>query len=190
MGLALLVVLDKLTPAERIAFVLHDMFDVSFDEIAVIVGRTPAAARQLASRARRRVQGAETPRAAELSEQRRVVDAFLAALRRGDFEGLMAVLDPEVVVHIDAFAGAAGGPREIHGAEAWARGAVAFAQLAQTVDTAMVDGNVGLIWAPQGSIARAVTFTIANGKVVEAEIIADPARLGGFRVTLLDKVSD
>src|SRR5579872_517353 len=115
-GLALLVVLDRLTPAERIAFVLHDMFDVSFDEIASIVGRSPAAARQLASRARRRVQGAETPSRSDLTGQRQVVDAFVAALRGGDFAGLLAVLDPQVLVRIDEAAGRPGGPREIHGA--------------------------------------------------------------------------
>jgi RNA polymerase sigma factor (sigma-70 family) len=184
-GLALLVVLDRLAPAERIAFVLHDMFDVSFDEIASIVGRSPAAARQLASRARRRVQGAGTPSPADLNRQRQVVDAFLTALRGGDFEGLLAVLDPEVVVRIDEAAARPGAPREIHGAEAWAKGAVAFAQLAGSLQPMLVDGTVALVWAPGGRLSRVLRFTITNGKIVEADIIADPARLGELHLTAL-----
>jgi RNA polymerase sigma factor (sigma-70 family) len=184
-GLALLVVLDRLAPAERIAFVLHDMFDVSFDEIASIVGRSPAAARQLASRARRRVQGAGTPSPADLNRQRQVVDAFLTALRGGDFEGLLAVLDPEVVVRIDEAAARPGAPREIHGAEAWAKGAVAFAQLAGSLQPMLVDGTVALVWAAGGRLSRVLRFTITNGKIVEADIIADPARLGELHLTAL-----
>ena len=176
-GLALLVVLDRLAPAERIAFVLHDMFDVSFDEIAPIVGRSPMAARQLASRARRRVRGGETPTKADLQGQRRVVDAFLTALRGGDFQGLVAVLDPEVVVRLDESAGRPGGPREIHGAEAWAKGAITFAKVAESIEPMLVDGSMGLVWAPRGHLSRALKFTIENGRIVEAEIIADPARL-------------
>lgn len=176
-GLALLVVLETLAPAERVAFVLHDVFDVSFDEIGAIVGRTPAAARQLASRARRRVRGEETVIASELKEQRVVVDAFLAALRAGDFEGLLAVLDPDVVVHLDAGAGAPGTPRELRGAETWARGAVAFARLARFVQPALVNGSVGLVTVTRGRLTRALSFKFANGKVVEADILADPARL-------------
>jgi len=176
-GLALLVVLDRLAPAERIAFVLHDMFDVSFDEIASIVGRSPMAARQLASRARRRVRGGETPTKADLQGQRRVVDAFLTALRGGDFQGLVAVLDPEVVVRLDESAGRPGGPREIHGAEAWAKGAITFAKVAESIEPMLVDGSMGLVWAPGGHLSRALKFTIENGRIVEAEIIADPARL-------------
>ena len=176
-GLALLVVLDRLAPAERIAFVLHDMFDVSFDEVASIVGRSPMAARQLASRARRRVRGGETPTKTDLQGQRRVVDAFLTALRGGDFQGLMAVLDPEVVVRLDESAGRPGGPREIHGAEAWAKGAITFAKVAESIEPMLVDGSMGLVWAPGGHLSRALKFTIENGRIVEAEIIADPARL-------------
>jgi len=176
-GLALLVVLDRLTPAERIAFVLHDMFDMSFDEIAPIVGRSPAAARQLASRARRRVRGAETPAQADLNRQRQVVDAFLSALRAGDFDSLVAVLDPEVVVRIDEAAARPGAPREIHGAQAWAKGAIAFAQLAGSLQQMLVDGTVGLVYAPGGRLSRVLRFTIANGKIVTADIVADPARL-------------
>ena len=185
-GLALLVVLDRLSPAERIAFVLHDMFDVSFDEIAPIVGRTPAAARQLASRARRRVQGAETPAQSDLKRQRRVVDAFLAALRRGDFAGLMAVLDPDVVVRIDEAAARPGAPTEIHGAEAWAKGAIAFARLAGSLQPLLVDGSVGLVWAPRGRLARALRLTIMGDQIVAADIIADPARLRQLHLAALD----
>ncbi len=186
-GLALLVVLNRLTPAERIAFVLHDMFDVSFDEIAPIVGRSPTAARQLASRARRRVQGAGTPSQADHKRQRQVVDAFLTALRGGDFEGLLAVLDPEVVVRIDEGAGQPGGPREIHGATAWAKGAVAFARLAGSLQPMLTNGTVGLVWAPDGRLARVLKFTIQSGKIVEADIIADPARLSQLHLTALSE---
>ena len=186
-GLALLVVLDRLTPAERIAFVLHDMFDVSFDEIASIVGRSPSAARQLASRARRRVQGAGTPPQADLNRQRQVVDAFLTALRGGDFEGLMAVLDPEVVVRIDEAAARPGAPREIRGAKAWAKGAVAFYQLARSLQPMLVDGTVGLVWAPGGRLSRVLRFTITSGKIVDADIIADPARLRELHLTALNE---
>jgi|SRR5579872_3999540 len=182
-GLALMVVLDRLTPSERIAFVLHDMFDVPFDEVAAIVGRSPAAARQLASRARRRVQGAGAASQPDLKQQRQVVDAFLAALRGRDFEGLMVVLDPEVVVRIDEAAARPGGPTEIHGAQAWAKGAVAFAQLAGSLQIMLVDGTVGLVWAPGGRVSRALKLTVANGRIVEADIIADPATLGELDLT-------
>jgi RNA polymerase sigma factor (sigma-70 family) len=132
-GLALLVVLDRLSPAERLAFVLHDMFAVSFEEIATIVGRTPEAARQLASRARRRVQGADRPPRDGIHQQREIVEAFLRALRTRDFEGLVAVLDPAVVVHIDEAARRPGVPAEIRGARTWAKGAMAFAQFAEAI---------------------------------------------------------
>jgi RNA polymerase sigma factor (sigma-70 family) len=180
-GAALLVVLDTLTPAERLAFVLHDMFDVSFDEIASIIGRSPDAARQLASRARRRVRGVDTIPAAELRSQRRVVDAFLAALRAGDFEGLLAVLDPDVVVRTDM----AGVP-EIRGARNWAQGAVAFSRMARAVQPALVNGSVGLVLAPGGKLARALTFKIEQGRIVEVEIVADRARLDHFDLAVLD----
>jgi RNA polymerase sigma-70 factor (ECF subfamily) len=182
-GLALLVVLDTLTPAERVAFVLHDVFDVSFDEIGAIVGRTSAAARQLASRARRRVRGEETIPESDLRSQRAVVDAFLAALRAGDFEGLLAVLDPEVVVRLDASAGAPGAPREIRGARNWAQGAIAFSRsvnaqrFTRFVQPALVNGAVGLVFAPEGKLARALSFTIADGKIIQVDIIADRERL-------------
>jgi RNA polymerase sigma-70 factor (ECF subfamily) len=184
-GLALLVVLNRLTPAERIAFVLHDTFDVPFEEVASIVGRSPEAARQLASRARRRVQGTDESVHADLAGQRRVVNSFLAALRSGDVEGIVAVLDPEVVVRIDEASARPGGPREIRGARAWATGAVAFGQLARTAQTMLVDGTVGLVWAPGGRLERALRFTIANGKIADVEIIADPARLGALDLAML-----
>jgi RNA polymerase sigma-70 factor, ECF subfamily len=184
-GLALLVVLDRLSPAERLAFVLHDMFAVSFDEIAGIVGRTPDTARQLASRARRRVQGADQGSKAEIGEQREVVKAFLAALRAGDVEGLVAVLDPDVVVHIDPAAARPGAPTEVRGARNWARGAVTFSQMAQLVEPMLVNGSVGLVWAPEGKASRALTFAIRDGKIAEAEIIADPARLRDLEFAVL-----
>jgi RNA polymerase sigma factor (sigma-70 family) len=185
-GLALLVVLDTLTPAERVAFVLHDVFDVSFDEIASIVGRTPAAARQLASRARRRVRGEDAVRASDLKSQRVVVDAFLTALRAGDFKGLLAVLDPDVVVRLGPGAGAPGAPREIRGAENWARGAVAFSRLARFVQPALVNGSAGLVFAAGGRLSRALTFTIANGQILSVDIIADPAHLQQLDLAVLD----
>ncbi|HEY3841080.1 MAG TPA: sigma-70 family RNA polymerase sigma factor [Bryobacteraceae bacterium] len=177
-GLAVLVVLERLNPAERIAFVLHDMFDVSFDEIAPILGRSPEAARQLASRARRRVRGGDAPDQEAIERQRQVVNAFLAALRGGDFEGLIAVLDPDVVVRIDETAGRPGGPREIHGARAWASGAMAFRQYARSVETMLVDGGVGLVWAPAGRLSRVLKFKFDGEKITGVEIIADPVRLG------------
>ena len=185
-GLALLVVLDTLAPAERVAFVLHDVFDVSFDEIAAIVDRTPAAARQLASRARRRVRGEDAVPASDLKSQRTVIDAFLKALRAGDFAGLIAVLDPDVVVRLDSAAGAPGAPRELRGAENWARGAVAFARLARFVQPALIDGNVGLVFAGGGKLSRALIFNIVNEKIVDVEIIAEPARLQQFSIAVLD----
>jgi len=174
-GIALLVMLNTLAPSERVAFVLHDVLDLSFDEIAAILGKTPAATRQLASRARRRVRG-EAPPSPDLKSQRLVVDAFLNALRSGDFQGLLAVLDPDVLVHTD-IPGAPGKPMEIRGAENWAKGAVAFPQLAQRVQLAMVDGSVGLIFAPAGRLTRALTFKMSGGKIVEVEVISDPERL-------------
>jgi RNA polymerase sigma factor (sigma-70 family) len=188
-GLALLVVLDRLSPAERLAFVLHDLFAMSFDEIGNIVGKSAAAARQLASRARRRVQGAGSAVDTHLADQRRVVDRFLTALRAGDFQGLMNVLDPDLVVHIDEAAARPGAPREIHGAEAWAKGAVAFAaafaDLARSTTPALIDGKLGTISAPGGRLLRALNLIIKNGKIAEIEIIADPARLRELDLSVL-----
>ena len=182
-GLALLVVLDRLTPAERLAFVLHDMFAVPFEEIAAIVGRSEEATRQLASRARRRVRGGAEAPAADLVRQREVVDAFLAALRAGDFEGLLAVLDPDLVVRADM---AAGAPTEIRGAAVWAKGAVAYGHMARLTQPALVDGAIGVVVAPGGRLSRALTLKIANGKITEIEVIGDPARLGELDVSIVD----
>ncbi|AKV03348.1 putative RNA polymerase sigma factor [Labilithrix luteola] len=173
-GLALLVVLETLEPAERLAFVLHDLFSVPFEEIATIVGRSPDAARQLASRARRRVRGAPTLPEAELESQRGVVAAFLAALRSADLDGLLAVLDPELVVRGDFGRGIS----EVRGAANWAKGAVLGAHGAPFVEVAIVDGSFGLVFAPRGKkVVRALTFRFANGKVTSIEVIADRARL-------------
>ena len=187
-GAALLIVLDRLDPAERLAFVLHDMFAVSFDEIASILGRSSEASRQLASRARRRVQGSPAIPKASLAEQRQVVDAFLTALRTGDFEGLVAVLDPDVVVKLDEAAGRPGTPREIHGALNWAKGAVAFSRnLEGAVEPMLVNGEVGLVWAPQGRVFRVLRLSIHDGKIATVDIVADRSRLAEFEITVLDK---
>jgi RNA polymerase sigma factor (sigma-70 family) len=181
-GLALLVVLDKLTPAERLAFVLHDMFAVPFEEIAPIVGRSAEAARQLASRARRRVRGGGAPNP-DLVQQREVVEAFIAALRAGDFEALLAVLDPDLVVRADM---AAGAPTEIRGAAVWAKGAVAYGHMVRLTRPALVNGTIGVVVAPQGRLVRALRFTIANGRITEIEVIGNPARLGELDVSIVD----
>ena len=184
-GLALLVVLDRLTPAERLAFVLHDMFAVPFEEIAPIVGRSAEATRQLASRARRRVRGSAAAPESDLVRQREVIDAFLAALRGGDFEGLLAVLDPDLVVRADA-AVTSGAPTEVRGAAVWAKQAVAFGQLARLVRPALVNGSIGVVMAPRGRLVRALTFKIANGKITEIEVIGDPARLDELALSIVD----
>jgi RNA polymerase sigma-70 factor (ECF subfamily) len=184
-GLALLVVLDRLAPAERLAFVLHDMFAVPFEEIATIVGRSEASTRQLASRARRRVRGVPAEAGPDLVGQRTVVDAFLAALRGGDFEGLLAVLDPDLVVRADVPV-RPGAPTEIRGAAVWAKGAVTYGQLAQRTQLALVNGAFGVVVAPRGRLVRALRFTIANGKITEIEVIADPARLGELDLSIVD----
>ena len=183
-GLALLVVLETLDPAERLTFVLHDMFDLPFEEIATIVGRTPAATRQLASRARRRVRGSPALGAAEIARQRKVVDAFVAALRAGDFEALVAVLDPDVVFHADV-AGRPGAPVEVRGARAWAKGAIAYRSAAAAMQPALVNGSIGLILAPHGRLLRALTFEFAEGRIRAAEIISDPARVRALEVAVL-----
>jgi len=180
-GLALLVVLDTLTPPERLAFVLHDLFAVPFDEIAEILGRSPAATRQLASRARRRVRGA-TPRTdPDLREQRRVVDAFLAASRQGDFEALLEVLDPDVVFRIDT--GPRGGQEPVVGAAAVARRVLARgSRLAPHARPAIVNGNAGVVVVPDARPFAVVGFSIENGKIVEIDLIADPAKLAHLDV--------
>jgi RNA polymerase sigma factor (sigma-70 family) len=172
-GLALLVVLDTLTPAERLAFVLHDLFAVPFEEIAPIVGRSPAAARQLASRARRRVQGAPAPDA-DLGRQRAVVDAFLAASREGDFEALVALLDPEVVLRADPAAVRTGADAEVRGAAAVAG---TFSGRARAARPALVDGVPGAVWAKGGQPRVVFGFTVRDGLIVEIDLLADPEHL-------------
>ena len=201
-GLALLVVLETLTPAERLAFVLHDVFAVPFDEIAPIVERSPSAARQLASRARRRVHGAgkwerEGRRAeakgeegvamahdADLERQRAVVEAFLAAARGGDFQGLLAVLDPDVVLRSDGVGALAGRPREIRGAAAVVPGAMRGR--ARAAQAALVNGAVGVVVAPRGRLMMVLDFTIRDSKIVTIDAIANPARLRQLDLAVLD----
>jgi RNA polymerase sigma factor (sigma-70 family) len=182
-GLALLVVLQALAPAERIAFVLHDMFDVPFDDIAPIVGRTAPATRQLASRARRRVQGADKTPEPDVAGHKKVVDAFLAASKSGDFEGLLALLDPDVVFRADPVAAQLGGKAEIRGAQAVAR---AYQGRAQTARTALIDGAVGVVVAPSGRLMLVLQVTIANGKIAGIDVVADPERLEKLELAVLD----
>jgi RNA polymerase sigma-70 factor (ECF subfamily) len=176
-GLALLVVLETLDPVERLAFVLHDMFAVPFEEIAPIVGRSTSAARQLASRARRRVQGAAPVPDINLTRQREVVDAFLAAARGGNFEGLLAVLDPEVVLRVDGGVVPAGASRVVRGSRAVAGQALAFSRLGLVVRTARVNGAAGFVSFLDGQPFAVLAFTVTGGKIVEIDILADPARL-------------
>ncbi|MDH6126001.1 sigma-70 family RNA polymerase sigma factor [Kitasatospora sp. GP82] len=184
-GLALLVVLDTLAPAERLAFVLHDLFAVPFDDIATILDRTPAATRQLASRARRRVQG-RSPEAAAGADQirrREVVDAFLTAARGGDFDALLAVLDPDVVLRADRVVPLLGTEHELRGRPSVLS---AFLGRAQDARTALLDGTVGAAWAPDGKLRGALRFTIADGKVVAIDVVADPDQLDRLDVAFLD----
>ena len=177
MGLALLVVLDKLEPAERLAFVLHDVFGMTFEEIAPIVDRSAVATRQLASRARRRVQGQAPSADADLRKQRHVVEAFLAAVQKGDFEGLVTVLDPAIVLRADGGA-ARGMSRVVRGAQEVAGQAAAFAKLQLTSQIVLVNGNVGVVSRlPDGRVLSVIGFTVADGKVVEMDILADPERI-------------
>ncbi|WP_338677658.1 sigma-70 family RNA polymerase sigma factor [Streptomyces sp. SCSIO 30461] len=189
-GLALLVVLEALPPAERLAFVLHDMFAVPFDEIAPMVGRTPAAARQLASRARRRVQGAAPAPDADLTRQREVVDAFLTASRGGDFDALLSLLDPDIELRVDGGAMPApeGTSKLVRGAHAVASQAFMYRSFSPFARLALVNGAPGLVTVPEGGTAAAVmAFTVGpHGKVVRLDILADPDRLTGIDVTLLD----
>jgi RNA polymerase sigma-70 factor, ECF subfamily len=186
-GLALLVVLETLSPAERLAFVLHDMFAVPFDEIAPIVGRSPSAARQLASRARRRVQGATSVPDADPASQREVVDAFLAAARGGDFDALLAVLDPDVAVRADRGAVPAGASREFLGARAVAEQALIFSRVTHSARAALVNGAAGIVsWLPNGQPFSVMGFTVRRGRIVEIDILADPTRLRLLDLTVLD----
>ena len=184
-GLALLVVLETLSPPERLAFVLHDMFAVPFDEIAPIVDRSPDATRQLASRARRRVRAERPVPDADLDTQRRVVDAFLAASREGDFDALVAVLDPDVVLRADA-GPAAGGPREVRGAAVVARQALSYSRLDLVVRPALVNGAVGAVTTRDGVLFSVGGFTIRGGRIAEMYILADPERLRRIDIAILD----
>ena len=191
-GVALLVVLDTLTPAERLVFVLHDLFAVPFDEIGSIVGRSPAAAKQLASRARRRVRGSTAPSDTGKTRQREVVEAFLRAARDGDLEGLLAVLDPDAVIRIDGAARIAGGaadaadtPRELRGASTWAKQFIAMSRGLRFVQPALINGSVGLILAPGGKLSRVLTFTFTNAKIARLEVIGDQAHLRELSIAVL-----
>jgi RNA polymerase sigma-70 factor (ECF subfamily) len=180
-GPALLVVLETLTPAERLAFVLHDLFAVPFTEIAAVLGRSVAATRQLASRARRRVQGAPAAPGADPGRQRAVVDAFLAASRDGDFDALVALLDPDVVLRADPAAVQAGADAELRGAPAVAG---TFSGRARFARPALVDGAAGAVWAPGGQPRIVFAFTIVGGRITDIDLVADPERLGRATITL------
>ncbi|HEV2322363.1 MAG TPA: sigma-70 family RNA polymerase sigma factor [Terracidiphilus sp.] len=180
-GLAMLVVLETLAPAERVAFVLHDLFDMPFEEIAPVVGKSEMATRQLASRARRRVRGARPSGEADPGRRREIVNAFLTAARGGDFQGLLAILDPNVVVRADAAAQKLGANVELRGAE---NVAGRFATHARGARPALVGGIAGLAWAPGGKVRVAFNFTIVGGKIAAVELIADPERIGELGVTL------
>ncbi len=190
-GPALLVVLETLDPAERLAFVLHDVFGVPFDEIATIVGRSPVAARQLASRARRRVQGTDTAPTADRAGQRAIVEAFLAAARDGDFDALLSLLDPDVVLRADrtvATRPRAQLPDEVRGATAVAR---SFSGRAQGVQPALIDGAVGAVWVAGGRPRGVFAFTIVAGKIVAIAVLGDPVQLQGrCHVNRVQKVVD
>ncbi len=185
-GLALLVVLETLNPAERLAFVLHDMFAVPFDEIAPIVDRSPEAARQLASRARRRVQGEPAVPDADLGTQREVLDAFLAAAREGDFGALLAVLDPDVVLRADSGAVPIGASTVVRGAANVARRAFAFSRLDIEVRPALVNGAIGTVTFRDGRPFAIAGFTIRNRRIVEMDVLADPERLSRLDLVVLD----
>ncbi|HYU39094.1 MAG TPA: sigma-70 family RNA polymerase sigma factor [Acidimicrobiia bacterium] len=181
-GSALLVVLDTLTPAERLAFVLHDIFAVPFDEIGAIVGRSPNAAKQLASRARHKVQGSGPLPDADPTRQREVVDAFLAASRNGDFDALVALLDPGVLMRADSAAVRMGSPEEVRGAAAIAG---TFSGRALAAQPALIDGTVGIVWEAGGRVRVAWDFTIRDGKVVHIDMLAAPASLDDLDVEIL-----
>ena len=192
-GPALLVVLDTLTPAERLAFVLHDVFAVPFDEIAPIVERSPTAARQLASRARRRVQGADRATTADRDRRQEVVDAFVAAARDGDFDKLLTLLDPDVVLRADTAAVEAAAANQAAGApilSSLVRGAstvaTAFSGRARTAQPALIDGVPGVVWAPGGQPRAVIDFIIVDGRIVAIELIAEPEHLAQLEITFRD----
>jgi len=182
-GLAMLVVLEKLTPAERLAFVLHDMFAVPFDDIAPMVGRTPDAARQLASRARRRVQGSDPVPNPPLGQQREIIDAFIAAARGGDFEALVAVLDPDVILRADTGSGV---PTLVRGAHHVASGAVAFRRTGSESRPVLVNGAVGIVAIVEGQPVSVFEATFVDGRIATIDITADPQRAATMELTLLD----
>jgi hypothetical protein len=182
-GLALLIVLDNLTPPERVAFVLHDMFGIRFEEIAPIVGRTAGATRQLASRARRRVRGATVGSEADLALQREVVDSFRAAAREGDLHRLLALLAPEVVVRADATAVRLGAAPETRGAQAVA---ALFQARARGATRAVIGGAPGLVWAPRGRLRVAFVFTLSGNMITGIHVVADPAHLEALAVEILE----
>ena len=184
MGLALLVVLETLSPPERLAFVLHDMFAVPFEQIASIIDRSPGATRQLASRARRRVRGERTDPDPDLDRQREVVDAFLAASREGDFDALVRVLDPDVVLHADF---GEGRTQELHGAEAVAGQAQMYSRLGLVVHSALINGAVGAVSMRDGRPFSVGAITVRDGKIVEMDFLADPERLARLDLTVLDQ---
>jgi RNA polymerase sigma-70 factor (ECF subfamily) len=186
-GLALLVVLETLEPAERLAFVLHDVFGMTFDEIAPIVDRSPVAARQLASRARRRVQSTAPSSEPDLRQQRRVIDAFMAAVREGDFERLVAVLDPDIVLRADGGA-LASATRLVRGARAVAEQAATFSRLGLSNQLVLVNGHLGFVSRrPDGRLFAVLGFTIAGEKIVEIDILADPERLGRLDLSAIER---
>jgi RNA polymerase sigma factor (sigma-70 family) len=183
-GLALMVVLDTLSPSERVAFVLHDIFGLSFDEIAPVVDRTPAAARQLASRARRRVQGREPSGEADRIRQAELVGAFLGAARRGDFEGLLTVLDPDVELRVDETAVSLGASA-MRGSSAVAT----FLRRSRGALAALIEGEPGAVWMPEGQLKVAFLFSVGVDSITAVELVADPDRLGRTDLVVLDEVS-
>lgn len=186
-GLAMLVVLDTLGPAERLAFVLHDMFAVSFDDIAEIIERTPASARQLASRARRRVRGTRSVPDVDIARQRQVVDAYLSAARGGDFDALLSLLDPDVVLRADTAASATDTAREVRGALAVVRRALTFTSRASVTAIALVNGGVGVVVAPGGRLLVVFVYEFAAGKISGIEIVTDPKRFAEHEIAVLDE---
>ena len=186
-GLALQVVLDTLTPAERLAFVLHDMFDLPFDDIAPIVGRSSTSARQLASRARRRVRGADVPRPdADIGRQREVVDAFFAAARRGDFDALVTVLDPDVVERVDAGTARPDISGMVRGARVVAGRAIMFDQPSPRLRPVLVNGAAGVVVIVRGQPFAVMAFTVSGGRIVKIDVLADPDRLNRLDLAVLD----
>jgi RNA polymerase sigma-70 factor, ECF subfamily len=185
-GLATLVVLNRLNAAERLAFVLHDVFDVPFEEIARIAGRTSESVRQLASRARRRVRGAASVSEGQVEQQRSLVEGFLAALRAGDADKLVRLMTPEFAVHADAAAAPRGLP-EVHGADGWAKEAIRTANGARLARVALVDGAVGVVVAPRGRLFRVLRFTFVDGLIAGLDVIGEPERLRSTEVAVLDQ---